>query len=186
MPEARTVTQLLLAWSEGDQQAGDQLLPLVYDELRRIAVRQFAHERPGHLLQPTALVHEAYERLVDLRAMRWQDRAHFYAMAARIMRRLLVDHARHQHAAKRGAGQTAVPLEEGLTARQEGGVDVLEVDDALIRLAALDSRQAQVVELRFFVGLTNEEIAHVLNVSVPTVKRDWTMARTWLQDALRA
>jgi RNA polymerase sigma factor (TIGR02999 family) len=107
-------------------------------------------------------------------------------MAARIMRRLLVDHARHQHAAKRGAGQTAVPLEEGLTARQEGGVDVLEVDDALIRLAALDSRQAQVVELRFFVGLTNEEIAHVLNVSVPTVKRDWTMARTWLQDALGA
>jgi RNA polymerase sigma factor (TIGR02999 family) len=183
-PDRGTITYLLVSWSNGDEQARDALLPLVYDELHRLAVRQFARERPGHLWQPTALVHEAYERLIDLRAIRWQDRAHFYAMAARIMRRLLVDHARQQRAAKRGAGRSLLALDEALVMPEQREVDLLILDGALTRLEELDARQAQVVELRFFVGLTHEEIAHVLAISVPTVKREWTMARTWLKRQL--
>lgn len=186
MAEARTITQLLLAWSDGDLGARDELLPLVYPELRAIAVRHFAGERPGHLLQPTALVHEAYLRLVDLRAVRWQDRAHFFALAARIMRRLLVDYARQQRAAKRGAGQTLLTLAEGLVAAEQREVDLLALDDALARLAELDARQAQVVELRAFVGLTVEEVGRVLGISTGTVKREWTMARVWLRRELTA
>jgi RNA polymerase sigma factor (TIGR02999 family) len=184
MPETQTLTRLLVAWSDGDAHARDDLMALVYPELHAIAVRHFARERPGHLLQPTALVNEAYERLVDLRAMRWQDRAHFFAMAARIMRRLLVDHARQRRAAKRGMGQSSLTLEEGLLAPEPREVDLLALDDALTRLAAFDQRQAHVVELRAFVGLTTEEIARVLGVSTGTVKREWTMAKVWLRRAL--
>ncbi len=185
MSGPRTVTQLLLAWSDGDEGARDELMPLVYAELRSIAMRQFARERPGHVWQPTALVHEAYERLVDQRAVQWQDRAHFFAMAALTMRRLLVDYARQQQAAKRGAGQTLLALDEALAVPARQDVDVVALDDALTRLAALAERPARVVELRFFVGLTNEEIAEVLGQSVATVKRDWQMAKAWLREEIK-
>lgn len=186
MSSSPGITALLVAWSNGDQQAHDELMPLIYTELRRIAARQFAGERPDHVLQPTALVHEAYERLIDQRAVRWQNRAHFYAMAALTMRRLLVDHARQQQAAKRGAGQTLLSLDEAIAVPTQRDIDIVALDDALSQLADLDARQARVVELRFFVGLTNEEIGEVLRVSVATVKREWQLAKTWLRRELSA
>jgi RNA polymerase sigma factor (TIGR02999 family) len=172
---------LLVAWNGGDQAALEALTPLVHQELHRIAVRHMAGERPGHVLQATALVNEAYLRLVDWKDVRWQNRAHFFAMAARLMRHVLVEVARTRDRAKRGHGQVHVSLSEAaqVPASQQR-VDLVALDDALKVLEELDARQARVVELRFFGGLSLEEAAHVLGVSVATVRRDWSLARAWL------
>jgi RNA polymerase sigma-70 factor, ECF subfamily len=174
------VTQLLAAWSGGDEDALQALTPLVHEELRRLAGRYMAGERPGHILQATALVNEAYVRLVDWKDVRWQNRAHFFAMAAQIMRRILVDVARTRGRAKRGRGQLHVSLSEAAHVPAGESVDLVALDDALKTLEALDARQSRVVELRFFGGLSLEETAHVLEVSVGTVRRDWSLARAWL------
>lgn len=184
MAKPGEVTRLLLAWADGDGRARDALMPLVFDELRRLAAQQFAREQPGHLLQPTALVNEAYERLVDQRTVHWQNRAHFYGVAAIIMRRLLVDHAKAQRAAKRGGGQTLLPLNEALAAAGQREVDLLALDSALERLEAIEPRQQRIVDLRFFAGLSNREIAEVLGVSEATVGREWALARAWLRREL--
>lgn len=186
------VTALLLAWGEGDRAALDALLPAVYDELHRQAERALRREAPGHTLQATGLVHEAYLRLVDQRRARWANRAQFFGVAAQLMRRILVDHARSRRAAKRGGGEQAVtlgaelPAHDGAPGAAGGGavLDVLALDDALARLAALDPRQAQVVELRYFGGLDIDETAAALDVSPATVKREWTVARAWLRREL--
>jgi RNA polymerase sigma-70 factor, ECF subfamily len=185
MDAPNNVTQLLVAWSGGDQAALDALTPLVHQELHRVAARYMAGERPGHILQPTALVNEAYMRLVDWKDVRWQNRAHFFAMAAQIMRRVLVDVARTRQRAKRGQGQVHVSLSEAGHVPAGPGVDLVALDDALNTLEALDPRQSQVVNLRFFGGLSLEEAAHVLDVSVGTVRRDWSLARAWLFQELR-
>jgi len=182
-PSAGAVTGLLLKWRQGDAEALARLLPLVYDELRQIAARQLQRERADHTLQPTAIVHETFLKLVDLPRLQWQDRAHFLAVASRLMRQVLVDYARARHTLKRGGSQP--PREQAEPAEQavaiEGGqVDVLALDSALERLAAFDSEQARLVELRFFGGLTIAETADVLRSSPATVKRDWDTARTWL------
>ena len=174
------LTRLLLAWRDGEPGALDRLAPLVYDELRRQARRQLHGERAGHTLQPTALVHEAFLRLVEQRRAQWQNREQFFAVASRAMRRVLVDHARARMAAKRGDGQTLVALDEARAPSASPGVDVLALDRALDRLAGLDPRQARVVELRYFGGLTAPETAAALDVSLATVNRDWAMARAWL------
>jgi RNA polymerase sigma factor (TIGR02999 family) len=185
-PSPTDLTRLLLDWSRGDKTALDRLMPLVYDELRALAERSLRHERSGHTLQGTALVHEAYLKLVDQRQVRWQDRAHFFAVAAQLMRRILVDHARRHGAAKRGSGQPRHPLDEAdAPAAAAPLVDWLALDCALDRLAALDERQARTVELRFFGGLTIEETAEVLQVSQATVKNDWSLARGWLYRELQ-
>jgi RNA polymerase sigma factor (TIGR02999 family) len=184
-PPANAVTRLLLAWSGGDAGARDALLPLVYHELRRVARQHLRHERPGHTLQPTALVHEAYMKLVDLRRLRWQGRAHFFAVAARLMRRILVDHARGRAAAKRGGGRRMIALQGLGEASPEPELDVVALDEALARLAALDPRQERIVELRFFAGLDVEETARVLGISPATVKREWRTAKAWLYRELR-
>jgi RNA polymerase sigma factor (TIGR02999 family) len=162
------------------------MVPLVYEELRRQAQRYLRRESPGHTLQTTALVHEAYLRLVDQRTARWESRAQFFGVAAQLMRRILVDHARSHHAAKRGGSAIQVPLEEETASAPEGDVDLLALDDALNRLAQLDERQAKVVELRYFTGLGIEETAEALGISPATVKREWTMARAWLKRELDA
>jgi RNA polymerase sigma factor (TIGR02999 family) len=177
---------LLVAWGRGDQAALDQLIPLVHAELRRLARRQMSRERPGHTLQATALVNEAYLRLIDLRRVRWQDRAHFFAVSARLMRRILVDFARSRGYQKRGGGVPPVALDEALLLAREAGRDLVALDDALEALAALDARKSQVVELRFFGGLSVEESAEALHVSPDTVMRDWKLARVWLQRELAA
>jgi RNA polymerase sigma factor (TIGR02999 family) len=178
---ATGVTQLLLDWGRGDRSALDRLMPLVYTELRALAERSLRHEPSGHTLQGTALVHEAYLKLVDQRQVRWQDRAHFFAVAAQLMRRILVDHARRHGAAKRGRGRPTLPLEEAeVPAAPTPLIDWLALDEALDRLAALDARQARIVELRFFGGLTIEETAEVLQISQATVKNEWSLARAWL------
>jgi RNA polymerase sigma-70 factor (ECF subfamily) len=176
------ITDLLAAWSGGDRAALDRLLPLVYAELRRVAARRLARERAGHTLVPTALVHEAYLRLVEQHSAQWQGRAHFFGVAAELMRRILVDHARARAAAKRGAGQTLVSLDAAREPRGPGApdVDVLALNAALDRLAELDPRQARIVELRYFGGLSVDETALILDLSPATVKRAWTMARAWL------
>ena len=180
MPEAPDVTRLLLAWSEGRQEtAVNPLMDAVYDELRRLARIYLARERRDHSLPATALVHEAYLKLIDQRRVRWQNRAHFYAVAARVMRRLLVDHARARSAAKRGV-QLTIPLDGVDVAGAGQSADLMALDSALDRLAALDPRQARLVELRYFGGLTIDEAAAVMNVAPITVKRDWATARTWL------
>jgi RNA polymerase sigma factor (TIGR02999 family) len=178
------VTQLLRAWSLGDAQALERLLPLVEAELRRLARAYMARERRGHTLQTTALVNEAYVRLVDAQRLRWQDRAHFVGIAARLMRRVLVDHARTRDYKKRGAGAQRVTLVEDLAVSQPPDVDVLALDRALDALATVDERKARVVELRYFGGLTVEEAAEVLKVSPDTIKRDWRLAKLWLLRAL--
>jgi RNA polymerase sigma factor (TIGR02999 family) len=183
-PPAPPVTQLLLAWRSGDQEAFDRLMPLVYDELRRLARLQLRRERPDHTLQPAALVNEAYLRLVDIRQINWRDRSHFFAMAARQMRRILVDHARARRYQKRGGGAAKVTFDEAVFAKDRAK-DLVALDDALDSLAKLDARKAHVVELRFFGGLTNVETAALLNVSTDTVMRDWKTAKTWLLRELR-
>jgi RNA polymerase sigma-70 factor (ECF subfamily) len=174
------VTQLLLAWGDGDPAALEQLTPLVYEELHRLAVRSMAAERPDHTLQPTALVHEAFLRLINAKAVVWKDRAHFFALSARLMRRILVDCARARQYDKRGGGNTPVSLEEITVLSPQKGPYLIALDDALTRLADVDSRKSRVVELRFFGGLTVEETAEVLTISRDTVLRDWKMARLWL------
>jgi RNA polymerase sigma factor (TIGR02999 family) len=174
------VTSLLLAWGQGDKAALDSLIPLVHQELRRLAHRYMAGERTGHTLQTTALVNEAYLRLVDCRQVRWQDRTHFFAVSAKLMRRILVDFARSHHYQKRGAGVRPVSLDENLDLGREKSTNLVALDDALEALAAVDPRKSKVVELKFFGGLTVEEIAEVLQVSPQTVLRDWKLARSWL------
>jgi RNA polymerase sigma-70 factor, ECF subfamily len=173
------VSILLRAWSEGDQNALDKLTPLVYNELRRLAQHYMSRERTGHTLQATALVNEAYLRLVDYKRMRWESRAHFFAVSAQLMRRILVDHAR-RHNLKRGAGVEHVALDETAVVGSDQGESLVALDGALQRLANFDQRKAQVVELRYFGGLSVEETAEVLKVSPITVKRDWSTARAWL------
>ena len=180
-----TITQLLNAWRDGDATALDQLVPLIYHELRRQARRYLRHEGVGHTLQPTALVHEVYLRLVQQEGARWENRAQFFGVAAELMRRILVDHARARLAAKRGAGEIAVPLDPEIPVANEE-VDLVSLDDALTQLAKLDPQQARVVELRYFTGLTVEEAADVLGISPATVKRDWVTARAWLRRRLAA
>lgn len=174
MPISSTiqVTHLLIAWGNGEEAAFEQLVPLVHAELRRIARRQMRHERIGHTLQPSALINEAYLKLIDIRQVQWQDRAHFFAMSARVMRRVLVDCARSRGYQKRGAGAQRVTLDEERVANAEPATDVLALDEALEKLAAFDARKSQVVEMRYFAGLSIEETAEALAVSVRTVKRD--------------
>jgi RNA polymerase sigma factor (TIGR02999 family) len=179
-PAPRDVTQLLTAWSNGDRAALDQLMPLVYDELSRLARHYMKRERPGHTLQTTALVNEAYLRLADQKNTRWQNRAHFFGIAAQLMRRILVDHARGRDHIKRGGGAQRVPLDEAAVLAPEKAAEVVALDDALRKLAENDPRKCQVVEMRYFGGLTVDEIAEVLKVSPVTVMRDWSMAKAWL------
>jgi RNA polymerase sigma-70 factor (ECF subfamily) len=186
MPSSRSVTALLADWSRGDSSALDQLLPLVYAELRRIAARQLRSERVNHTLQPTALVHEVYLRLVDQRQVDWQDRAHFLGVAAQTMRRILVDHARRHGAQKRGEGQQCVSIDDAKEIAASQEVPLLALDHALGRLEAVDPELARIVELRAFGGLTIEEAAHVLKVSPSTVKREWRTAKAWLNRELGA
>jgi len=184
MPPSRDVTALLGEWSRGDSAALDRLLPLVYAELRRIAARQLRRERAGHTLQPTALVHEVYLRLVDQRHVDWQDRAHFFGAAAQVMRRLLVDHARRRGARKRGDGVQFVSIDDAREAAAPNEIPILALDHALDRLEGLDRDLARIVELRAFGGLTIEEAACVLRVSPSTAKRDWRTAKAWLTHEL--
>jgi RNA polymerase sigma-70 factor (ECF subfamily) len=183
-PSPTTETQLLLAWTAGDRRALDQMLPLVYDELHRLASSYLARERADHTLQPTALVHEAFLRLINQREVDWRNRAQFLGVAAGLMRRILVNHARDHAAAKRGGERERISL--SLVEVPSGGpdVDLIALEDALERLAVLDERKAKVVELRFFGGLSVEEVAEVLGVSRATVEREWSFARAWLFDAL--
>jgi RNA polymerase sigma factor (TIGR02999 family) len=174
------VTQLLLGWSNGDKEALDQLMPIVYDELRRQAARYLRRERAGHTLQTTALINEAYIRLVDQKRVHWQNRAHFFGIAAQMMRRILVDHARTKKRAKRGGSDVRVSLADATLVSKSRDLDIVALDEALERLGKVDEQQARVVELRFFSGLTVEETAEVLSISAATVKRDWSMAKAWL------
>jgi RNA polymerase sigma factor (TIGR02999 family) len=176
-----TVTQLLRAWSAGDPEALESLTPLVYTELRRMARRYMNQERSGHTLQATALVHEAFLRLADVKAVEWRDRAHFLAIAAQTMRRILVDFARSRNFQKRGAGVRPAPIEEALLVSSQKDQEITRLDDALQALAQLDPRKAKVVELRFFGGLEGKEIAEVLGVSTETISRDWKLAKAWLK-----
>lgn len=179
-PSSKEVTELLLAWNSGDEAALEQLMPLVYDELHRLAHRYLGGERAGHMLQTTALVNEAYLRLIDASRVQWQNRAHFFAVSAQLMRRVLVDFARARQYQKRGGGAQQVSLEEALVVSMERGAELIALDDALTTLAAADERASQVVELRFFGGLSIEESAAVLGISPETVKRDWQWAKVWL------
>jgi len=183
-PPADQVERLLARAAGGDEEAMAELMPLVYDELRRIAGRYMRRERPGQTIQATALVHEAYLRLLRDRAKNWHTRAHFVGIAANAMRQILVERARARGAAKRGGGGARVTIDEGAIAGPSQPVDVEALDEALERLAALDARQARIVELRFFGGLTVEEAADVLGISPATLKRDWTVARAWLKREL--
>ena len=181
------VTQLLLGWSVGDRSAGDGLMAAVYDELHRQAARAMGRETPDHTLQATALVSEAYLRLIDQRRVQWRNRAHFFGVAAQLMRRILVDHARGRHAAKRGGGARQLTLGDADSAREmpdESGVDVLVLNQALERLATIDPHQARIVELRYFGGMTIEDTAEATGVSPATVKREWAIARAWLRREL--
>jgi len=179
---APDVTQLLVNWSTGDQASLEQLLPLVYGELRRLASSYLRRERSNHTLQSTALVHEAFMRLVSQQDVQWKNRAHFYAIAAQMIRRILVDYARSQHAEKRGSGAVKLALDEAMAVAQTPGtdIDLLGLNDALDQLAILDERQSRIVELRFFAGLSIEETAEVLHLSPASIKREWQTARAWL------
>jgi RNA polymerase sigma factor (TIGR02999 family) len=186
MERPQDVTGLLKAWSAGDSQALERLTPLVYEELHRRAHWQMAHEAPGQTLQTTALVNETYIRLIDLRKVSWHDRAHFFALASRLIRRVLIDAARARASLKRGGGARETTFDEVLIVHGEPRADLLTLDEALNTLAAVDPRKSQVVELRFFGGLTVEETANVLHVSAETVKRDWKIAKAWLRRELRS
>jgi len=179
------VTDLLLAWGDGDAAAMDRLAPLVYQELHRLARGYMNREREPHTLQTSALVNEAYLRLVDVQRVRWQNRAHFFAMASRMMRRILVDIARHRRYQKRGGGAEHVNFDENLTVSPNPSADLVAIDDALNALAEVDPRKVRVVELRFFVGLDVRETAEALNVSPETVRRDWRLAKVWLRREIR-
>ena len=180
------ITQLLLAWNEGRSDALDRLVPLLYEDLRRLAAGHMRRESPGHSLQPTALVHEAYVRLIDQRQVHWRNRAHFFGVAAGMMRRILVDHARSRRADKRGGAWDRVTLVEDHVAGGAQEIDLLALHESLERLAAFDPRQSQIVELRYFGGLTIEEVAEVVGISEATVVRDWTIAKAWLRADLSA
>lgn len=179
------VTELLIGAQQGDKAALDRLLPVVYTELRRLAAAYLRRERSNHTLQATALVHEAYLRLVDQRAVDWQNRAQFFGLAAEMMRRILVNYALQTHAQKRGGYQTRLALDDAMSLFTDAGVDLISLDEALTRLAAIDPRQSRIVELRFFGGLSVEETAEVLGVSEITVKREWRIAKAWLYDQLK-
>ena len=178
------VTRLLLAWKSGDETALNRLMPLVYQELHRLARRYMVAEQTGHPLQTTALVHEVYVRLVDANSIDWHDRAHFYAICARLMRRILIDFARSRNYQKRGAGFAHIQLEEAVTVTSTIGSELLAVDEALKRLTLIDARKSEVVEMRFFGGMTTEEISAALNVSPQTITRDWKLAKAWLHREL--
>jgi len=179
-PSPEAVTALLQAWSRGDAGARDRLIPLVYDDLRRRAARQLRRERSGHTLQPTALVHEAYLRLLGQKDVVWQNRAQFFGIASQMMRRILVDHARGHQAAKREGAQFRVTLDEAVAVADQRDVDLVLLDQALEELSAFDARQGRIVELRFFGGLSIEETAEALGISPATVKREWALAKAWL------
>jgi RNA polymerase sigma factor (TIGR02999 family) len=181
---AEQITQLLQSWNQGDQDAIDKLVPLVYDELHRLAQRYMADERPDHTLQTTALINEAYVRLVDSAHANWEGRTHFFGVCAQVMRRILVDWARSRQALKRGGDVRALDLDEALATAKQPGTDLVAIDDALKALAAIDPRKGQVVELRFFGGLSVKETAEVLKVSPETVQRDWKLAKSWLRREL--
>jgi RNA polymerase sigma-70 factor (ECF subfamily) len=183
-PRQHEITRLLAQWREGNQSALDELYPLVYDELHRLARRYMSRERKGHTLQTTALINEAYVRLIDQKNVPWANRSHFFAISAQIMRRILIDHARRNAYAKRGGGAQQVSLEEAATVVPNQSEEMLRLDEALKSLAEMDPRRSQVVELRYFGGLNNEEIAGVLHISENTVTRDWNMARAWLYQQL--
>ena len=179
-PSPETVTQLLIAWRNGDETALDELMPLVYEELRRMARNYLRRERSDHTLQTTALVNEAYLRLIDHKRIEWQNRAHFFALAARAMRRILVDYARSRKYQKRGGGARKVSISEAAVLAQERAAEMVALDDALNALAALDPRKSQVVEMRYFGGMSVEETAEALGISAVTVTRDWNTAKGWL------
>jgi RNA polymerase sigma factor (TIGR02999 family) len=183
-PSQKQITQMLVDWGNGDQAALEKLAPLVYNELHRLARRYMGRERPGHTLQTSALVNEAYIRLIDWKNIQWQNRAHFFAVSAQLMRRILVDFARSRNYVKRGGAARTVSLEEASVVSREKSTDLVALDDALDSLARLNERQSRVVELRFFGGLELEEIAEVMQVSVGTVRRDWSLARAWLHREL--
>ena len=178
------VTELLVSWGEGDKAALDELMPVVYDELRRLAQNYLSRERQGHTLQTTALVHEAYLRLIDQRSVNWQNRAQFFGIAAQMMRRILINHANDRNANKRQGYATRVSLDDVLGVFEKRELDLMALDEALNGLAALDSQQAQIVELRFFGGLTIEEVSDVLGISPATTKREWDSAKLWLRRQL--
>jgi RNA polymerase sigma factor (TIGR02999 family) len=180
MDDRSQVTALLKRWTDGHQDALDQLIPRIYAELRKLASSYLRRERADHSLQPTALVHEAFLKLVDQRTVRWQSRAHFFGIAAQAMRRILVDHARAHDAEKRGAGERPVAIDDNLPGGTGVDINVIALDEALRKLAALDLQQSRIVELRYFGGLTMEETAEALNISPATVGRDWTVAKAWL------
>jgi RNA polymerase sigma factor (TIGR02999 family) len=184
VPSNVEVTQLLKAWGQGDEDALQQLMPLVHAELHRLAHRYMSREKPGHTLQTTALVNEVYLRLVDIAQVRWQDRAHFFAISARMMRRILTDFARSRNYQKHGGAAVHVSFDEALIVSQKQDAEIVAIDDALVALAAVDLRKSQVVELRFFGGLSIEETAEVLKISEKTVKRDWRFAKAWLHQVL--
>jgi RNA polymerase sigma factor (TIGR02999 family) len=176
------ITQLLIAWGDGEREALDQLVPLVYDDLRRLAAGYMGRETPGHALQPTALVHEAYVRLIDQRRVQWRNRAHFFGVAANMMRRILVDDARKRRAEKRGGAAERITLTgEDIAAPEQHDIDVLALHEALERLASFDPQQERIVELRYFGGLTIEETAEVIGMSPATIVREWTIAKAWLR-----
>lgn len=185
-PRQDTATQLLIEWGAGNRDVLDRLMPLMYDELRRLAHRYLQRERSGHTLQTTALVHEAYLNLIDQDRAQWENRAHFFAIAARVMRRILLMHARKKRAAKRGGGVPHLSLDEGAIVSGDQAEELIALDDALQRLEHMDERLGRVVECRYFAGLTIEETAEALDVSPATVKRDWRTAKAWLYQALAA
>lgn len=185
-PASQNLTQLLAAWSDGDQAALEELLPLVNAELRRLAGHYMRRESPGHTLQTSALVNEAYLRLIDQQQVQWQNRAHFFGIAAQLMRRILIDHARKAQYAKRGGGAVQVSLDEAAAVTEARSAELLAVDEALEKLTTMDARKGRIVELRFFGGLTEEETAEVMGISSPTVQREWRAAKAWLHRMLTA
>ncbi|MCG3163292.1 MAG: hypothetical protein JMDDDDMK_04681 [Acidobacteria bacterium] len=184
-PPPNEITRQLIAWSHGDAEALEQLIPTVYQELRRMAGRYLRQENPGHTLQPTALVHEAWLRLIDQTRVNWQNRAQFFGVAAQMMRRILVDHAKTKHREKRGGGASKLSLDDVINLSQERAADLIALDDALDALARIDERKSRVVELRYFGGFSVEETAQILEVSPDTVMRDWKMAKAWLYQELK-
>ena len=185
IPTSQPITQLLMDWGNGDQAALDKLLPLVNAELRQLARRYMRRENRGHTLQTSALVNEAYLRLIDQKKVRWENRAHFFGIAAQLMRRILIDHARSHHYAKRGGGALKVSLDEAAARTEVRSAELLAVDEALERLTDIDARKGRIVELRFFGGLSLQETAEVMGISSPTVQREWRAAKTWLYRMLK-